>query len=133
MGDSASPVRRGGGVAFGPQNVRDYSIRMNKKERRIALFSLLSSKASDSRVKVLESVEKKQLKTKDLLEVVTKMNVTSAVLAVRPEDVILFQAGRNIPHVKVIGVNYLNPHDLLKYKDLVFTKDSLAFLTTHFA
>ena len=53
------------------------------------------------------------------------MNVASGVLAICPEDANVFLAGRNVPTVKVIGVNYLNPADLLKYKDLVFTKASL--------
>lgn len=106
---------------------------MNKKERRIALFSLLSSKASASNVKVLESLSANVSKTKELLSVVENMKTKSAVLAVRPEDTAAFQAGRNIPHVKVIGVNYLNPHDLLKFQDLILTKASLEFLLTHFA
>lgn len=132
-GDSRSPTRRGGGVAFGPLNNRNFELRMNKKERRVALFSILSSKATDSQVKVLESFSDKTMKTKDMLALTTKMGLTSAVLAVLPTDIAAFQAGRNIPHVKVIGANYLNPHDLLKFKDLVFTKDSLEFVSSHFA
>lgn len=132
-GDSRSPTRRGGGVAFGPLNVRDYSIRMNKKERRLALFGLLSNKAKDSQVKVLESLSAKMIKTKDMLELAQTMNLKSAVLAVRPEDKAAFQAGRNIPNIKVIGANYLNPHDLLKYQDLILTKDSLEFILSHYA
>ena len=133
VGDSRSPTRRGGGVAFGPLNNRNFELRMNKKERRVALFSILSSKAIDSQVKVIENLSDKTLKTKNMLALTTKMGLTSAVLAVLPTDIAAFQAGRNIPHVKVIGANYLNPHDLLKFKDLVFTKDSLAFVSSHFA
>jgi ribosomal protein L4 len=68
-----------------------------------------------------------------MLGLTEKMGLTSAVLAVLPTDIAAFQAGRNIPHVKVIGANYLNPHDLLKFKDLVFTKESLEFIKSHFA
>lgn len=106
---------------------------MNKKERRVALFSLLSSKAAASKIKVLESLSTKVEKTKDLLGIAENMKLSTAILAVRPEDVKIFQAGRNIPNVKVIGVNYLNPHDLLKYQDLILTKESLDLLLTHFA
>lgn len=133
VGDSRSPTRRGGGVAFGPLNSRNFEIRMNKKEKRVALFSLLSSKAGSSNVKVIESVSEKTTKTQDMLKVFQNMGLTSAVLAVTPTDTTTFQAGRNIKFVKVIGANYLNPHDLLKYKDLVFTKDSLEFIKSHFS
>jgi large subunit ribosomal protein L4 len=132
-GDSRSPTRRGGGIAFGPLNVRNFELRMNKKERRVALFSILSAKAADSQVKVLETLSDSALKTKDMLGIAEKMGLTSAVLAVLPTDTAAFQAGRNIPHVKVIGANYLNPHDLLKFKDLIFTKESLEFIKSHFA
>jgi large subunit ribosomal protein L4 len=131
-GDARSPTRRGGGVAFGPLNVRNFSLRMNKKERRVALFSILSAKAGESKVKVLESLPT-QNKTKDMIALTGAMGLTSAVLAVMPSDVAAFQAGRNIASVKVIGAIYLNPHDLLKYKELVFTKASLEFIKSHFA
>lgn len=98
---------------------------MNKKERRAALFSLLSSKAADNNVKIIEAITADTTKTKQMIDITTKMNVASGVLAICPEDANVFLAGRNVPTVKVIGVNYLNPADLLKYKDLVFTKASL--------
>lgn len=125
VGDARSPVRRGGGVAFGPEKTRNFTIRMNKKERRAALFSLLSSKAGDKSIKIVESFGEDAMKTKKMIDLVTKMNVTSGVFAVCPEDTGAFTGGRNIPTVKFIGVNYLNPMDLLKYNDLVFTKASI--------
>lgn len=133
VGDSRSPTRRGGGVAFGPLNNRNFELRMNKKERRCALFSILSSKASDNKVKVIESFAAETTKTKDMLQIFSNMNLTTAVLAVLPTDAAVFQAGRNVPTVKVIGANYLNPHDLLKFKDLVFTTESLEYIKSHFA
>lgn len=125
VGDARSPVRKGGGVAFGPRNDRNFTIRMNKKERRVALFSLLSSKALSENVKVIEQISTDAVKTKQMIDLTTKMNIATGILAVCPEDKNIFLAGRNIPTVKVIGVNYLNPADLLKYKDLVFTQASL--------
>lgn len=125
VGDARSPVRRGGGVAFGPGKERNFTIRMNKKERRAALFSLLSSKAGGNAIKIVESFSEDAMKTKKMIDLVTKMNVTSGVFAVCPEDTGAFTGGRNIPTVKFIGVNYLNPMDLLKYNDLVFTKASI--------
>jgi len=132
-GDSRSPTRRGGGIAFGPLNNRNFELRMNKKERRVALVSILSSKANGNQVKVIESLSTGVSKTKDMLNIFANMNLKSAVLAVLPTDTAVFQAGRNVPTVKVIGANYLNPHDLLKFKDLVFTKESLEFVKSHFA
>lgn len=132
-GDSRSPTRRGGGIAFGPLNNRNFELRMNKKERRVALVSILSSKANENQVKVIESLSTGVSKTKDMLTIFANMNLKSAVLAVLPTDTAVFQAGRNVPTVKVIGANYLNPHDLLKFKDLVFTKESLEFVKSHFA
>jgi large subunit ribosomal protein L4 len=125
VGDARSPVRRGGGVAFGPQNDRNFTIRMNKKERRAALFSLLSAKAGENGIKIVESFGEDAMKTKKMIDLVTKMDVTSGVFAICPEDTAAFVGGRNIPTVKFIGVNYLNPMDLLKYNNLVFTKASI--------
>lgn len=124
-GDARSPVRRGGGVAFGPGKDRNFTLRMNKKERRAALFSLLSAKAGENGIKIVESFATDAMKTKKMLDLVTKMNVSSGVFAVCPEDTGAFVGGRNIATVKFIGVNYLNPMDLLKYKELVFTKASI--------
>jgi large subunit ribosomal protein L4 len=125
VGDARSPVRRGGGVAFGPQNDRNFTIRMNKKERRAALFSLLSAKAGEHSIKIVESFSEDVIKTKNMIDLVTKMDVTSGVFAILPDDTAAFLAGRNIPTIKFIGVNYLNPMDLLKYNNLVFTKASI--------
>jgi large subunit ribosomal protein L4 len=133
VGDSRSPTRRGGGVAFGPLNNRNFELRMNKKERRCALLSILSSKAADNKVKIIEKFSVETTKTKDMIQIFANMNLSTAVLAVLPTDIAVFQAGRNVPTVKVIGANYLNPHDLLKFKDLVFTTESLEFIKSHFA
>lgn len=122
---SRSPTRKWGWVAFGPRNNKNYTISMNKKERRAALFSLLSSKANTSCVKVIESVANTEMKTKNMISIFNNMNLNSATFALVKGDVNTMKAVRNIPSVKAIYVNYLNPTDLLKYKDLVFTKASL--------
>jgi len=125
VGDARSPIRMGGGVAFGPRNNRNFTIAMNKKERRLALLSLLSSKAADKKIKVLEALPTEAGKTKTMISLAKNMNIKTGVLAILPEDTAGFQGGRNVPNLKVIGSNYLNPRDLLKYEDLVFTKASL--------
>ncbi|MDQ1343342.1 MAG: large subunit ribosomal protein [Patescibacteria group bacterium] len=132
-GDSRSPTRIGGGVAFGPRNNRNWTLMMNKKERRLALVSLLSSKAGAKKVAVIESFSEEAAKTKTMQDIVTNMGVKSAVFAVLPEDRNAFQGGRNIPNAKFIGASYLNPKDLLKFDTLVFTKASLEKVTAFYS
>lgn len=122
-----SPIRKWGWVAFGPRNTRNFVISMNKKERRLALFTLLSTKAKNNQIKVLESITN-DLKTKDMANVFANMQVNSWLFALLPNDRNLFLSARNLEKVKPISVGYLNPQDLLKFKDLVFTKDSLEHL-----
>lgn len=98
---------------------------MNKKERRAALFSLLSSKAGANTVKVVESLAFADAKTKNMQSVVDTMALKSAVFALLPTESNAYFAARNIATIKPINVSYLNPADLLKYTDLVFTKESL--------
>jgi large subunit ribosomal protein L4 len=123
-----SPIRKWGWVAFGPRSNRNFTISMNKKERRLALFTLLSSKARNSQVKVIESVTIDDAKTKNMIAIMANMQVKKWLFAMMPNDRNLFLATRNIATVKPIGVNYLNPMDLMKYTDLVFTKESLEYL-----
>lgn len=123
-----SPIRKKGWVAFGPRNNRNFTISMNKKERRLALFTLLSMKARGNQVKVIETFKTEELKTKDVVSVMDNVIVKSALFAVLPNDRELFLASRNIKNIKPIGVSYLNPQDLLKYNDLVFTQDALNHL-----
>lgn len=133
VGDSRSPTRIGGGVAFGPRNNRNWTLMMNKKERRLALVSLLSSKAGSMKIAVIDSFNEEAAKTKTMKGIVTNMGVKSAVFAVLPEDRNAFQGGRNIPNAKFIGANYLNPKDLLKFDTLVFTKASLEKVTASYS
>ena len=133
VGDARSPVRRGGGVAFGPRNNRNWTVTMNKKERRLALVSLLSSKAGSKKIAVIENFTAEAAKTKVMKGIVTNMGVKSAVFAVLPQDVNAFQGGRNIPNAKFIGASYLNPKDLLKFDTLVFTKESLEQVTAFYS
>lgn len=132
-GDSRSPTRIGGGVAFGPRNNRNWTLMMNKKERRLAIVSLLSSKAGSKKIAVIESFNEEAAKTKTMQGIVTNMGVKSAVFAVLPEDKNAFQGGRNIPNAKFIGASYLNPKDLLKFDTLVFTKASLEKVTAFYS
>ena len=133
MGDRRSPMRRGGGVVFGPRNDRNYSVTMNAQERRLALLGLLSTKATDNNVKIVESFGKEAMKTKGMHAFLTAMEAKKPLIAITREEKNDILGAWNIPEVKIVNVEYLNPHSLLKYTDLVFTEASLKHLYQHFS
>ncbi len=129
MGSNRSPIRKKGWVAFGPRNTVNFTLSMNKKERRKALFSVLSSKLANKDLIVVDKIDFKEAKTKNMIEVFTKLPYNEkALLAIPAKNEIIEKAARNIPYVKAILVDYLNIKDLLKYKTLVLLKDSLTNL-----
>lgn len=129
QGSITNPHFRGGGVAFGPRNARNFELSASKKERRGALFSALASKLKDGNVSALEAFVSETPKTKKFNEMLKKLPFKKTVLFVLPgKDETLFRSSRNIPSVKSIMVNYLNVVDLLKYRDIVFLKASIAKL-----
>ncbi len=133
MGDKRSPMLRGGGVAFGPRSDQNWAVSMNNKERRIALLSLLSTKASAESVKVVESFAKVGEKTKSMTEFLATTGIRKPIFAITREEKNTLLGANNITESRIVNVEYLNPHDLLKYTDLVFTEASLKHLYTHFA
>jgi len=131
MGSNRSPIRRKGGVAMGPRNDRNFTTSLNKKERRKALFTLLSSKAAEGKVSVLGAF--KGSKTSDLAAFADKaLAGAKALIVVTKAQAELYNAARNLPQVKVVYANYLNPQDLLKYAGVVFTQEALAELPVIF-
>jgi len=126
MGSNRSPIRKKGWVAFGPRNDRNFTISMNKKERRLALFSLLSSKAKNNQIIVVDDVKLNEVKTKLMDKVFKSLPIEkTALFAINKEREDLHKATRNLNYVKDIQVDYLNIKDLLKYNTLVLLKDSL--------
>jgi len=126
FGSSRNPVWRGGGIAFGPNNNRNYSKMMPKKARRNALFSVLSQRALDNSIFALEEYKSKAPKTKEFVSLMNKLPVKRSLLIVIDEkDAILEKSISNIPNAKVILVNYLNPHDLLKYEKIMFLESAI--------
>lgn len=126
MGSNRSPIRKKGWVAFGPRNNRNFTISMNKKERRLALFSVLSAKAKNNQIIVVDDIKLKEVKTK-LADLVFKSLPfeKTALFAINKEREDLVRATSNLNYVKNIQVEYLNIKDLLKYNTLVLLKDSL--------
>jgi len=126
MGSARSPIRKKWGVVFGPRSNSNFSISMNKKERRKALFSALSAKVQGGLV-VVDEISLKEIKTKDMVKVINNLPLEGKTLMALPEkNEVLQKSAGNIPTVKTLTVNYLNIHDLLKYENLLLTKDSLA-------
>lgn len=117
---------KGGGVAFGPSKDRNFSLQMPKKMRRKALFTMLSTKAKDGKILALESFEPKEVKTKTFAALASKLPMSPKFLVVSTQDEKALQlASRNMAKAKTIFAGYLNPMDLLKYDEVLFTKAAL--------
>jgi large subunit ribosomal protein L4 len=133
MGDRRSPMRRGGGAVFGPRSERNFSLDMNRQERRLALTSLLSTKANENNVKVIESFGPETAKTKAMTVLFGAIEAKKPLLAITRDEKNHVLGAWNIVPSKVVNVEYLNPHDLLKYGDVIFSEASLKHLYEHFS
>ncbi len=128
QGSERNPHFIGGGVAFGPDGKQNFILDMPKKERKLAMYSVLSSKAKENLVKALEAYDVKdgKPKTKNFAAMLDKLKFEKDTLFVVPEkNEMLFRACRNIPHVKPLLVQYLNVGDVLRFHNVLFLKDSL--------
>ena len=132
QGSTRSPQWTGGGVVFAPKP-RDYSFKMNKKEKRIALLSALSSKVAESKIVVLDSFNLDEIKTKKFAEVMSNLKVDKALVVIEGENKNVVLSGRNIPTVKVSATNEINTYDVLKYETLVVTKAAVEKLEEVYA
>lgn len=126
VGSARSPVRKKWWVAFWPRNNANFTISMNKKERRLALFSLLSSKVKENKLLVVDAINFSEIKTKNMVSVMTKLPYEkSLLLALDAKNEVVEKSAANIPNVKTLTVDYLNVKDLLKYNTLVLFKESV--------
>ena len=132
QGSTRSPQWTGGGVVFAPKP-RDYSFKMNKKEKRIALLSALSSKVAESKIVVLDEFKLDEIKTKKFVEVMNNLKVENALVVLEGENKNVVLSGRNIPSVKVAATNEINTYDVLKYTTLVVTKAAVEKLEEVYA
>jgi large subunit ribosomal protein L4 len=127
-GSSRSPLWRGGGVIFGPKP-RDYSTKMNRKERRLALRTALQSRAEDLVVVQDFADQLQRPKTKDLLDAINRWGIApeTKVLLIVPEIAqTIYLSARNVPNVKLIKATYLNVYDVLHADKIVVTDTALA-------
>ena len=120
-----APIFTHGGVVFAPKP-RDYRLSVNKKVKRIAMKSALTSKVNDNDIIVYDKLDIENPKTKEMVKVLNAMNVGKALIVLSDKDEIVERAARNIPGVKTTLVSTLNVYEILKYNTLILTKDSVA-------
>lgn len=124
-GGIRSPLRRGGGVAFGPQP-RSYAQRMPKKMRRLAIRGALSAKAADGRMAIVDDLGFEQPRTKEMMQVLDALNANKSVLLVTPEPrEALIRSAWNLKRVKTLPARYLNVYDVLAHEHLVIELEAV--------
>lgn len=123
-GSVRSPLRRGGGVIFGP-HTKDWAYSVPKKVRRLALKMALSSKFQNENLLVLDQFPLDEIKTKKVSEVLNLLNVDKALIISNDENANLELSARNLPAVKVMRTEGLNVYDILKYDKLILLESSL--------
>ncbi len=131
MGSNRSPIRKKGWVAFWPRWNRNFKISMNRKERRRALFSLLSFKLKDNNILIVDDIKLKEIKTKFAKDIIKDLAWNKKVLLViKEKNNKIEKSFSNLSKVKTILVNYLNMSDLLKYDTLILLKSTLENLNS---
>jgi large subunit ribosomal protein L4 len=123
-GDIKAPLLRGGGSVFGP-DPRSYAYKVPKKVRKLALKMALSIKLRDNQLVVLDKLELDEIKTKEFLEVVNALDISSALIVTDQKDERLELASRNVSGFKVMRVEGLNVYDILKYENLILLESTL--------
>ena len=123
-GNIKSPLLRGGGVVFGPDQ-RDYSYKPPKKVRKLALKMALSSKLSENELVVLDQFELDEIKTKEFVNVLKTLKLKSALIVTEKHNDHLELSSRNVPDVKVLRSEGLNVYDILKYRMLVLLEPAV--------
>ena len=131
-GSTRSPQWTGGGVVFAP-TPRDYSVKMNKKERRLALKSALTSRVQENKLIVLDELKLDEVKTKAMQNVLNNLNVSKAMVVLADNDANVVLSARNIPDVITALPNTINVYDVLKYNTVILTKASAAAIEEVYA
>ena len=124
QGSIRSPQWVGGGVVFAPKP-RDYSFKINKKERRLALKSALTSKVNANKFIVIDELTLPEIKTKAMKNVLDNFKLDRALIITEGDSKNVALSARNIPNVKAAGINNINVYDILRYDTFVVTKDAL--------
>ena len=132
QGSTRSPQWTGGGVVFAPVP-RDYSFKLNKKEKRAALKSALTSRVAENKFVVVDELKLDEIKTKKFAEVLKNLQVEKALVVLNEMDKNVIASAANIPTVKTAQTNELNVFDVLKYDTVVVTKAAVATIEEVYA
>ena len=125
QGSTRSPQWTGGGVVFAP-TPREYSFKMNKKEKQLALKSALTSKVNDSKLIVVDELKMEAIKTKEFKAVMTNLNANKALVVMAEKDENVVMSAKNIPDVTTTLTSTINVYDIMKAGTVVLTKDAVA-------
>jgi large subunit ribosomal protein L4 len=125
QGSTRSPQWKGGGVVFAPKP-RDYSFKMNRKEKGLAIKSALTSRVAANKIIVLDSISFDEVKTKKFVAVLENLKVNKALVVLDKKDENVILSARNIPSVRTALSNAINVYDIVKYDTLVITKGAVA-------
>ncbi len=132
QGSTRAPQWTGGGIVFAP-TPRDYTIRLNKKEKRAALKSALTSRVNENKFVVVDELKFDEIKTKNFKAVMDNLKVSRALVVLDSNDKNTVLSARNLPDVKTSFVNTINVYDILKYNTVVATKAAVASIEEVYA
>ena len=124
QGSIRAPQWKGGGIVFAPKP-RDYEVKMNKKEKRNALKSALTSKVQDEKIFVIDEIKVDEIRTKTMVEFLQNLKLDKALVVLKDNDQNVILSARNIANVKTALTNTINVFDILKYDALVLDKAAL--------
>ena len=132
QGSTRSPQWTGGGVVFAPKP-RDYSFKMNKKEKQLALKSALTSRVQENKFIVVDAIKLEEAKTKKFAEALNNLKVKKALVILNENDANVVRSAKNIPTVKTALTNTINVYDILKYDTVVIDKAAVATIEEVYA
>ncbi|SFT48418.1 large subunit ribosomal protein L4 [Lachnospiraceae bacterium XBD2001] len=132
QGSTRSPQWTGGGVVFAP-TPREYTFKMNKKEKRAALKSALTSRVQENKLIVVDELKLNEIKTKAFAQVLKNLDVEKALVVLNDNDVNVVASAKNIPTVKTASTSTINVFDVLKYNTVILTKDAVATIEEVYA
>ena len=124
QGSTRSPQWTGGGVVFAPVP-RDYSFKLNKKEKRAALKSALTSRVQDNKLIVIDELKFDEIKTKNFKAVIDNLNVSKAYVVLNDNDRNVVMSARNLPNVQTALTNTINVYDIMKGGTVILTRDAV--------
>ena len=132
QGSTRSPQWTGGGIVFAPKP-RDYSFKMNKKEKQLALKSALTSRVLENKFIVVDAIKLEEAKTKKFAEAMNNLKVSKALVILNENDANVVRSAKNIPTVKTALTNTINVYDILKYDTVVIDKAAVATIEEVYA